>query len=137
MTNKLNLKNKIFIVFCLILILLISNFIFSNEAFASDPTLVSTLKSAFEKIESYILKLATPVAAIAVGAGALMRKFSFGDEEKIRTGKNLIKGSLFSYGFILCTDMILSLMDTLISYKGGKSGRRTSFNCKFNFANNK
>ncbi len=115
MTNKLNLKNKIFIVFCLILILLISNFIFSNEAFASDPTLVSTLKSAFEKIESYILKLATPVAAIAVGAGALMRKFSFGDEEKIRTGKNLIKGSLFSYGFILCTDMILSLMDTLIS----------------------
>lgn len=115
MNRKLNLKNKIFIISFLCIILFITNSIFSAECFAADPTLITTLKSAFEKIESYILKLATPVAAIAVGAGALMRKFSFGDEEKIRTGKNLIKGSLFSYGFILCTDMILSLINTLIS----------------------
>ena len=112
MNKKLNIKKKIFIIFLLCLILI---FTISTECFAADPTLISTLKGAFEKIESYILKLATPVAAIAVGTGALMKKFSFGDEEKIRTGKNLIKGSLFSYGFILCTDMILSLMNTLIS----------------------
>lgn len=43
-----------------------------------------------------------------------MKKFSFGDEEKIRTGKRLIRGSLFSYGFILCIDMILSLIETLL-----------------------
>ena len=114
MNKHLKLKNKIFIIFILFIILFLVNFIISSECFAADPTLISTLKNAFEKIQSYILKLATPVAAIAVGVGALMRKFSFGDEEKIRTGKNLIKGSLFSYGFILCTDMILSLMDTLI-----------------------
>ena len=112
MNKKLNIKKKIFIIFLLCIILI---FTISAECFAADPTLISTLKGAFEKIESYILKLATPVAAIAVGTGALMKKFSFGDEEKIRTGKNLIKGSLFSYGFILCTDMILSLMNTLIS----------------------
>lgn len=115
MNKNLDLKNKIFIIIFLCIILLITNLIMTGESFAADPALVTTLKSAFEKIESYILKLATPVAAIAVGAGALMKKFSFGDEEKIRTGKNLIKGSLFSYGFILCTDMILSLMNTLIS----------------------
>ena len=38
-----------------------------------------------------------------------------GDEEKIRTAKRLIRGSLFSYGFILCIDLILSLIDTLLS----------------------
>lgn len=111
----MTLKNKFFIIFSLFTILLITNFILSTECYAADPTLISTLKNAFEKIQSYILKLATPVAAIAIGTGALMRKFSFGDEEKIRTGKNLIRGSLFSYGFILCTDMILSLINTLIS----------------------
>lgn len=114
MTNKLNLKNKIFIVFCLILILLISNFIFSNEAFASDPTLVSTLKSAFEKIESYILKLATPVAAIAVGAGALMRKFSFGDEEKMIKGKKIIVNSVICYAMLLSIDLIIKFIEAVI-----------------------
>lgn len=115
MNKKLKFKNKIFIIIFLCIILFLVNSIISIECLAADPTLITTLKGAFEKIESYILKLATPVAAIAVGTGALMKKFSFGDEEKIRTGKNLIKGSLFSYGFILCTDMILSLMNTLIS----------------------
>jgi hypothetical protein len=43
-----------------------------------------------------------------------MKKFSFGDEEKIRTGRNLIRGSICSYAIILCTDMILSLINTLV-----------------------
>ena len=45
----------------------------------------------------------------------MMKKFSFGDEEKIRTGKRLIRGSLFSYAFILAIDLVLSLINTLIS----------------------
>ena len=113
MNRKLDFKNKICIVLILSVVLFIS-FMNFNECFAADPTLISTLKGAFEKIESYIMKLATPVAAVAVGSGALMKKFSFGDEEKIRTGRNLIRGSLFSYGFILCTDMILSLINMLV-----------------------
>lgn len=44
-----------------------------------------------------------------------MKKFSFGDEEKIRTGNKLIKGSLFSYAFILAIDLILSAIKSLIS----------------------
>lgn len=43
-----------------------------------------------------------------------MKKFSFGDEEKIRMGKKLIKGSLFSYGFILAINLILSAIKSLI-----------------------
>lgn len=52
---------------------------------------------------------------MAVGSGVLMKKFSFGDEERIRTANKLIKGSLFSYGFILCIDLILSLFQSLLT----------------------
>ena len=109
--NKLSFKNKIFIIIVLFFIMYIS---FSNICFGADPTLITKLKSAFKKIQGYILKLATPVAAVSIGVGALMRKFSFGDEEKIRTGKNLIRGSIVSYVLILLTNMILSLISTLL-----------------------
>ena len=112
MKNKL--KNNISFIVILIMYFFIISLLFSDICYAADPTLIVTLSQAFEKIKKYIIKLATPVAAVALGAGALMKKFSFGDEEKIRTGKRLIRGSLFSYAFILCIDMILSLVETLL-----------------------
>lgn len=90
-------------------------FVFSTLCFAADPKLITTIKKAFETIESWILKISTPAAAVAVGTGIFMRKFSFGDEEKIRTGKKLIRGSLFSYAFILAIDLILAAIKSLIS----------------------
>ncbi len=101
---------KIFIIFTLCLILC---FTLYSESFAADPKLIKTIKNAFEKIKDYILTIATPAAAVAVGTGVLMKKFSFGDEEKIRTGKKLIRGSLFSYAFILTIDLVLSTIETL------------------------
>ena len=86
----------------------------SSIVFGSTPKLVNKLNDAFEDIESWIIKISTPAAAVAVCTGALMRKFSFGDEEKIRTGKKLITGSLFSYAFILAIDLILSTIQSLI-----------------------
>ena len=112
MKNKI--KNNIGFIIYLIIYFIIISLIFSETSYAADPELIITLKKAFGKIENYIMKLATPVAAVALGTGALMKKFSFGDEEKIRTGKKLIRGSLFSYAFILCIDMILSLVETLL-----------------------
>jgi len=50
---------------------------FSINVFAADPKLISTIDSAFKKIESYIVKISTPAAAVAVGTGVLMKKFSF------------------------------------------------------------
>ena len=88
--------------------------ILSTTIWASTPKLVNKLNTAFEDIESWIIKISTPAAAVAVCSGALMRKFSFGDEEKIRTGKKLITGSLFSYGFILAIDLVLSAIQSLI-----------------------
>ena len=88
---------------------------FNTSVFAADPKLITTLENAFKKIEDYIIKISTPAAAVAVGTGVLMKKFSFGDEEKIRTANKLIRGSLFSYAFILCIDLILSLFKTLLT----------------------
>lgn len=97
--------------------ILTTTFIFSlyTISFGATPKLVNKLNSAFQDIESWIIKISTPAAAVAVCTGALMRKFSFGDEEKIRTGKKLIKGSLFSYAFILAIDLILSTIQSLIT----------------------
>lgn len=109
-------KKYIFCVLFLILFFIIFIFSFSENSFAlGDPKIVSKINDAFEDIESWLLKIATPAAAVAVGTGVFMKKFSFGDEEKIRTGKKLIKGSLFSYAFILAIDLILSAIKSLIS----------------------
>ncbi len=108
------MKNKKQLTYTIMLSILFMS-TFSTSVYAADPKLITTLNSAFEKIESYIIKISTPAAAVAVGTGILMKKFSFGDEEKIRTSNKLIRGSLFSYGFILCIDLVLSLLKTLLT----------------------
>lgn len=98
-----------------VLLILFILFMFSPSKAFGDPKLVTKLNSAFSDIEKWLIKLATPAAAVAVGTGVFMKKFSFGDEEKIRTGKKIIKGSLFSYAFILAIDLILSAIKSLVS----------------------
>lgn len=112
----LRLKKIIFFTIFILLLSFILFFIFNTYCFAlGEPKIVSKINSAFESIESWILKLSTPAAAVAVGTGIFMKKFSFGDEDRIRTGKKIIKGSLFSYAFILAIDLILSAIKSLIS----------------------
>ena len=101
-------------VLCIVVLATYLILMLSTTVFGATPKLVNKLNDAFEDIEGWIIKISTPAAAVAVCTGALMRKFSFGDEEKIRTGKKLITGSLFSYGFILAIDLILSAIQSLI-----------------------
>jgi hypothetical protein len=108
-----NFTKKIIIIL-LFFILLFNIFNISYCFFDSTPKIVTKLNDAFTKIEEWLLKLATPAAAVAVGTGVFMKKFSFGDEERIRIAKKLIRSSLFSYGFILAIDLILSAIKTLI-----------------------
>lgn len=112
---KKNKKILFYFSYTLFLFFILS-ILFFNFSFAfGEPKLVSKINSAFESIESWLLKLSTPAAAVAVGTGIFMKKFSFGDEERIRLGKKIIKGSLFSYAFILAIDLILSAIKSLIS----------------------
>lgn len=104
--------------FKILLLFFIIFFVFPSfvqaNIFNGNPEIVDKLNSAFEKIESWMLKLATPAAAVAVAVGIFMKKFSFGDEERIRIAKKLIRGSLFSYAFILVLDLVLSTIQTLL-----------------------
>ena len=108
------MKRKKFFIIYTVLVAMILFFILGNNVFAADPKLVSTLTGAFTKIESYIVKIATSFAAVAIATGILMRKFSLGDEKKIYRANSLIKGSIVSYVLIMCLDLILSLIDTVL-----------------------
>lgn len=61
------MKNKklFFIIFTLFLFMIIL-FSFSNVSYGADQKLVNTISKAFEQIEDWLLKLATPAAAVAV-----------------------------------------------------------------------
>jgi hypothetical protein len=80
---------------------------------ATEPKLITNINSALTKIKEWIIKISTPAAAVAVGTGVLMKKFSFGDEERIIVGKKLIKNALFSYAFILSIDLVLKVINSL------------------------
>ena len=111
-----NIFNKnIFFIIIIYTIIFIP--IFSSYSFASYPKLVSTLNSAFHKIESWLVSLATPAAAVAVAVGVFMKKFSFGDDERMRTGKKLIRTALISYALILVIDLVLSTIQNLLIEK--------------------
>ena len=66
-------------------VILTSSFCFA----ASDPKLIRTINNGLTKIKEWIIKLATPAAAVAIGTGILMKKFSFGDEERIITRQEI------------------------------------------------
>lgn len=111
----MKLKSKFFYYFLFILnIFIIFLFVFSSPCFAAYPKMVSKIISAFEKVQSYIIAISTPSVAVCIGSGFLMQKFSFGDEERIRTGKKLIRTSFLSYAFIISLDLVVSLIESLI-----------------------
>lgn len=61
------MKNKkVFFLLFISVLFIIFLFSFSQGSFAADQKLVNTLKKAFEQIESWLLKLSTPAAAVAV-----------------------------------------------------------------------
>lgn len=113
--NKGRKKYKIIILFST-LTLLFSLFTISYAGlFGGSDDLTSKITKGLSQIEDWILKIATPAAAVSIGFGLLMKKFSFGDEEKITLGKKLIRSTIFSYAFILLIDPVISAIQTLFA----------------------
>lgn len=104
-------KNKV--IKCLIIIMIVI-FAFSDVYAAGTPTLVNKLNSALKKILSYLEKLATPAAAVAIATGVMIRKFSFGDEEKLVIGKRVIVNAIVGYAIILLIDYIIKFVEALV-----------------------
>ena len=81
-------KKKFIIKFTIMFLIIFLSFIYIVNTYATtekSPLLVNKFKKAFEKIQEYLILIATPAAGVAICTGLLMRKFSFGDEERVST----------------------------------------------------
>ena len=96
-----------------ICITLLLTILLSATCFAATPKLITNLEKNLDTIKTWIIRIATPAAAVAIGAGVMMKKFSFGDEERVIQGKKLIRSTLFSYAFILSVDLVLKAIQSL------------------------
>lgn len=106
------MKKNLYLISIFIIIFIFTS---STISFGAYPQLINKLNNAFQKIESWLVSLATPAAAVAVATGVFMKKFSFGDDERMRVGKKLIRTSLFSYVLILIIDLLLSTIQNLLA----------------------
>ena len=104
-------KFYIYIILFLVIFFVLST---PTNSYAATPKLINKLSSAFDDIEKWLIKLSTPATAVAVGVGLFMKKFSFGDEERIRSAKKIIRGSLVAYGVLLALDLILAAIKSLV-----------------------
>ena len=71
------------IIFLLTAILIL---VFSlSVVWVADTKLAKKIDAGLTQIKKWLIQIATPAAAVAIGTGVLMKKFSFGDEERIVT----------------------------------------------------
>ena len=87
----------------------------SFAAAAKYPTIMNTLQASLVKIQAWLVAIATPAAAIAVITGVLIKKFSFGDTERMMVGRRLIRSSFVSYGMVVGIDLILKAISTFVA----------------------
>ena len=106
-------RKEFLIKFLIVFFIIFFSFIYFVNIYATtdkNPILVNKFKRAFEKIQEYLILIATPAAGVAICTGLLMRKFSFGDEERVRTAKKLIRGTIIAYALIISTKLILNFI---------------------------
>ena len=99
----------------LIILTFIFTLVFATVSFGATQKIVSRIEDALETISGWIVKISTPAAAVAIGSGLIIKKFSFGDEERIMVGKKIIRSTLFSYAFILVIDLVLDAVKNIMT----------------------
>ena len=113
----------------LFLIIAISILLFSfSVVFAADSKLAKKIDSGLTQIKKWLIQIATPAAAVAIGTGVLMKKFSFGDEERIVTRQKTDKKYfIFLCFYIKCRSYFNynPIFDKIVS--GGINGRRSCY----------
>lgn len=102
------------IVMIVAMVVVFTCFITNVFAATTTPTLVNKLNTILKKIKEYMVKLAGPAAALAIATGVMIRKLSFGDEEKMIVGKKVIINAIFCYFLILLVDLIVKFIEALV-----------------------
>ena len=83
-------------------------------AAATTPSLVTKINSAFTKIKGYLVKIATPITAVSIASGIIIRKVSFGDEKKMILGKKIIVNAVIGYASIQLLDVIIKFIESVV-----------------------
>ena len=104
-------KAVVILVFCVLIMTA------SFAATTKYPTIMNNLKTALTTIQSWLVTIATPAAAIGVITGVLIKKFSFGDTERMLVGRRLIRSCFVSYGMVVGIDLILKAITSLVTKK--------------------
>lgn len=114
MNNKrinINVIKRISVILLICVILLKITNVY---AAATTPTLINKLNTALKKILTYLEKLATPAAGVAIATGVMIRKLSFGDEEKLVLGKRTIINAIVGYLMIQLIDLIIKFIEGIV-----------------------
>ena len=101
----------VILVFCVLIMTV------SFAATAKYPTLMNNLNTTLKKIQEWLVTIATPAAAIGVITGVLIKKFSFGDTERMLVGRRLIRSCFVSYGMVVGIDLILKAITWFVTKK--------------------
>ena len=68
------MKKNVFFINLIFILFIIFLFIFSTYSFSAYPKLVSKLSSGFEQVKTWIIKIATPAAAVSVRNRSIYEK---------------------------------------------------------------
>lgn len=107
----MNKHKKIYVSLALMFCVVV---IYSNVLAATTPTLITKLNTALKNILNYMKKLATPAAGVAIATGVMIRKLSFGDEEKMIIGKRTIINAIVGYLIIQLIDLIIKFIEGIV-----------------------
>ena len=109
----MNRKIGMRLVMSFALVIILMSIVFPSFG-ATTPTLVTRLNTIFKNIKEYLVKLAGPIAAVSIITGVMIRKLSFGDEEKMIIGKRVIINAIFCYFIVLLVDLIIKFIEALV-----------------------
>lgn len=107
-------KHKLIIFVKLLALFSLIFFTYIHFSYAANADVIIKVGTAFKTIKIWLFSISTPAAAVSITVGLFMKKFSFGDEEKMRTAKKIIRGTFISYGLIILLDLILSAVESLL-----------------------
>ena len=71
------MKKNLFFIHLIFILFITFLFIFSPVSFCAYPKLVSKLVNGFEQIKTWLIKIATPAAAVAVRNRCIYEKIQF------------------------------------------------------------
>jgi hypothetical protein len=98
------------------LIVMITAVASGMAAFATGGTVFTEAQRLMTDAAQMIIAISTPAALVGIGTGALMKKFSMGNQQTISMGNKIMVGSLIGWAAINGTMLLLS---TIQGYTGG------------------